>query len=206
MNDDKRASSERTIVAAVLEMLRRHGITPKLREVRTLDDLVELVAGHGIRHHHFRVLTFRELLALLELKGMRAYREIRELLWRILQELEPERFTIRITQTNTQENTMAGIAAGSTGTFTATLNDNGAPIALPAGSTFGWSADDASVTFVTSPDTTSTVVSVPAGDEGTSVTITASTTAPDSTTVSGSVTVPLTPEPQQFTVTVAQTA
>jgi hypothetical protein len=101
---------------------------------------------------------------------------------------------------------IGNIPAGQTGTFAAQLLDNGAPIALPAGSTFTWTASDASVTFATSADTTSTVVTVPAGDTGTSVTITASTTDPNGNPVSGSITVALTPTPQQFTVTVTQTA
>jgi hypothetical protein len=98
------------------------------------------------------------------------------------------------------------IPAGQTGTFAAQLMDNGSPIALPANSTFAWTASDTTVTFATSADTLSTVVTVPAGDTGTSVTITASTTDPNGNPVSGSITVAITPEPQQFTVTVTQTA
>lgn len=129
--------------------------------------------------------------------------QILSILRRIEHRLEP-RFTIRITQ----ESTMAigNIPAGSTGAFAAQLEDNGSPITLPSGSTFAWSASDATVTFATSADTTSTVATVPAGDPGTSVTITASTTAPDGTTASGTITVALTPTPQQFSVSVTQTA
>jgi hypothetical protein len=98
------------------------------------------------------------------------------------------------------------IPAGSSGTFAAQLLDNGSPIALPSGSTFMWSASDSTVTIAPSADTTSAVVDVPAGDPGTSLTITASTVGPDGNTYSGSLSVALTPTPQQFTVTVTQTA
>lgn len=101
---------------------------------------------------------------------------------------------------------IGNITAGSTGTFAAQLEDNGVAIALPSGSTFAWSASDASVTFATSADTTSTVVTVPAGDPGTSLTITAATTDPNGNAVSGSITVALTPVAQTFTVVVTQTA
>jgi hypothetical protein len=101
---------------------------------------------------------------------------------------------------------IGSITVGQTGTFAAQLEDNGSPIALPTGSTFAWTASDTTVTFETSADTLSTVVTVPAGDTGTSVTITASTTDPNGNPVAGSVTVAITPEAQQFTVTVTQTA
>jgi hypothetical protein len=114
---------------------------------------------------------------------------------------------LNTTQLNQGDSLMIGsITAGQTGTFAAQLADNGSPIALPAGSTFAWTASDTTVTFETSADTLSTVVTVPAGDTGTSVTITASTTDPSGNPVSGSLTVAITPEAQQFTVTVTQTA
>lgn len=100
---------------------------------------------------------------------------------------------------------IGNIQAGTSGTFAAVLDDNGSPITLPAGSTFAWTASDPSVTITPSADTTSAVVAVPAGDTGTSVTITATVTV-NGTTVSGSLSVTLTPIPQVFTVVVTQTA
>lgn len=113
-------------------------------------------------------------------------------------------FTVSIYQET--QMALGNISAGSTGTFVAVLNDNGSPIALPTTSTFAWSSSDATVTFTESTDTTTVVALVPAGDLGTSVTITASTVGPDGITYSGSVTVALTPVAQAYTVTVTQSA
>lgn len=100
-----------------------------------------------------------------------------------------------------------GITAGSTGTFTAQLEDNGAPIALPSGSTFLWSSSDPNASLAHSADTLSVVVTVPDTDTLTEITVTASTTDPKGNPVSGSVTVPITPGVVHvFTVVVAQTA
>ena len=101
---------------------------------------------------------------------------------------------------------IGNIVAGSTGTFAAQLLDNGVPVALPTGSVFAWSSSDTAVTFAVSDDTASVVVTVPAGDVGTSVTVTASTVGPDGKTYSGSLTVALTPTPQVFSVVITQTA
>jgi hypothetical protein len=138
---------------------------------------------------------FRELREMLELE-----RENRHLLHRILKHLHISTFTIKVTL----ENKMA-ISVGTTGTFTAQLEDNGNPISLPSGSTFAWSADDTNAALAPSADSTSVVVTVPATDTATSITVTASTTAPDGSTVSGSVTVPITPGvAHTFTVLVSQ--
>lgn len=145
-----------------------------------------------------------EICEILELarKNQHEQRENRRLLHSILRHLNLSQFTIRVTL----ENTMA-ISVGTTGTFTAQLEDNGNPIPLPAGSTFAWSADDTNASLAPSADSTSAVVTVPASDTATSITVTASTTAPDGTTVSGSVTVPITPGvAHTFTVLVSQTA
>lgn len=97
------------------------------------------------------------------------------------------------------------ITVGATGTFSAQLEDNGNPISLPAGSTFTWSADDTNASLAPSADSTSVVVSVPATDASTSITVTASTVAPDGSTVQGSVTVPIIPGvAHTFTVSVTQ--
>lgn len=114
---------------------------------------------------------------------------------------------------------IGNITAGTTGQFAATLLDNGAAYAVPAGSTYilnpTWSASDPSVTFApATTDVTSgaiplqdqTVVTVPAGDPGTSVTITATAPAPDGTVATGSLMVPLTPVAQKFTLAVSQVA
>lgn len=109
---------------------------------------------------------------------------------------------------------IGNITAGTTGQLGATLLDNGAAVTgfTP---TFTFSASDTTVTFApattdgsggTVPLANQTVISVPAGDTGTSVTITASTPAPDGTTASGTLTITLTPVPQQFTVALTQLA
>lgn len=126
---------------------------------------------------------------------------------RILRLLEQQNqhYSVKVTQ---KEPSMAigNIPAGSTGTFAAQLELNGAPTSIPTGSSFVWSASDSTITFAVSSDTTSAVVSVPAGDLGTSAIITAQVVAADGKVYSGSVTVALTPEPQVFTVVVTQTA
>lgn len=99
------------------------------------------------------------------------------------------------------------ISVGTTGTFTAQLEDNGNPISLPSGSTFAWTSDDTNATLAPSADSTSVVVTVPATDTATSVTVTAGTTAPNGSTVYGSVTVPITPGvTHTYTILVSQTA
>lgn len=100
-----------------------------------------------------------------------------------------------------------GIQAGSSGTFNSQLLDNGSPIAIPSGAVWAWTADDSGVTFApvaTDPTGGTQTASVPAGDPGTSVTITASTTDPAGATVSGTITVPITAAAQKFTVSVTQ--
>jgi hypothetical protein len=100
---------------------------------------------------------------------------------------------------------IGNIQAGTSGSFLAVLDDNGSAIALPSDSTFVWTASDASVTITPSSDSTTAVVAVPAGDAGTSITVTATVTV-NGTAYAGSVTVALTPIPQVFTVVVTQTA
>ncbi|HEY3620740.1 MAG TPA: hypothetical protein VGK96_28385 [Candidatus Sulfotelmatobacter sp.] len=100
-----------------------------------------------------------------------------------------------------------GIIVGSTGTFSATLQDNGATIALPAGSTYAWTSLDPEVSFDTSADPTgaSVVVTVAAADTSQDVTITATATAPDGNPATGSLTFPVLPVAQKFTILVQQT-
>jgi hypothetical protein len=136
----------------------------------------------------------------------------------------PQRYSIRVSQvaaaTHQEKTKMIGnITAGTAGQFAASLLDNGSLYTAPAGSAYTlnlvWTASDPSVTFA--PATTDatngavplqdqTVVTVPAGDPGTSVTVTATAPAPDGTTATGSLTVQLTPVPQKFTLAVAQIA
>jgi hypothetical protein len=114
---------------------------------------------------------------------------------------------------------VGNITAGTTGQFAASLLDNGAAFTPPSGSTYTlnptWTSSDPSVTFA--PATTDasngaiplqdqTLVTVPAGDTGTSVTITATAPAPDGTTATGSLVVALTPVPQKFALAVSQLA
>jgi hypothetical protein len=109
-------------------------------------------------------------------------------------------------------NSMIGnINAGSTGTFAATLLQNGAPLATPPASPTVWtySCSDPSVTIAPSADTTSAVYSVPSNDTGTSFQAAASATAPDGTTVTTPpLTVTLTPGTTSavFSASIAQTA
>jgi hypothetical protein len=100
---------------------------------------------------------------------------------------------------------IGNIQAGTSGTFAAVLDDNGSPIALPADSTFTWTASDPSVVITPTEDTTGAEVAIQAGDVGTTVTVTA-TVIVNGVSVSGSIDVALTSIPQAFTVVVSQTA
>lgn len=104
---------------------------------------------------------------------------------------------------------MAGITAGGTGQLGWQLQDNGVNDTTGFVITPTYTADDATVTFApattdasggTIPLTAQTVVSVPAGDAGTSVTITAISPAPDGSTATGTITIALTPVAQKFTL------
>lgn len=103
----------------------------------------------------------------------------------------------------------AGIAAGASGTFLAELLDNGSPLAhteppfVPA---FTWSADDTTVVLTPTADTTGCQVDVPAGDVGTSFTLTVTCTDPEGGSANGTLMVPITAVPQKFTIQITQTA
>ena len=102
-----------------------------------------------------------------------------------------------------------GIALGTTGTIQAQLQDDGKTITLPSGSSWAWQSSDPTVTIVpaTGDSTGGTVViSVPAGDTGTNCTVSASTTDPAGKTQTGTISIPYLPVPQQYTVTLSQTA
>ena len=102
-----------------------------------------------------------------------------------------------------------GITVGGQGTFVAQLLNNGVPMDLPAGSTWAWSDDDPNSTITLDPsDPTggTVIITVPASDTATQVTVTAATTDPNGAAVSGSLVVPIAPGVSIFTVTVTQTA
>lgn len=126
----------------------------------------------------------------------------------------PHHYSIHITQ---EKSMSTGITAGGSGQFGAALLDNGQLFTPPAGSTYvfvpTFSADDTTVTFSAAtidpsggaiPLAAQTVVNVPAGDPGTPITITATATAPDGSMATGSLSVPVTAEAQQFTIAVGQ--
>ena len=109
------------------------------------------------------------------------------------------------------ENTMAigNINAGSTGTFAATLLQNGVAVVPQPTLTWTYSCSDPTVTIAPSADTTSAVYSVPSNDTGTSFQAAASTIAPDGSTVTTPpLTVTLTPGTTSatFSASIAQTA
>jgi hypothetical protein len=164
--------------------------------------------------HQWKQLEF-------ELQEIRGILEAQDRMLRIIERTIilciPHRFTLKLTQ----EGTMAigTIAAGSTGQFGVALLDNGVPYVDPTGSTYAltptFTASDPTVTFAPATEDASAgailladqvVATVPAGDLGTSVTITATATAPDGTTITGELTVALTPEAQKFTLVVTQLA
>ena len=110
-----------------------------------------------------------------------------------------------------QEGTMAigNINAGSTGTFAATLLENGVAVVPQPTLVWTYSCSDPTVTIAPSADTTSAVYSVPSNDTGTSFQAAASTIAPDGSTVTTPpLTVTLTPGTTSvvFTASIAQTA
>lgn len=108
-----------------------------------------------------------------------------------------------------------GITVGKSGTFNAQLLDNGQPVSLPLGGSWTWTTSDPEATVAVDPafpdpsnDPTgaSVTVTVPATDTATTITVTASATDPTGATQSGSITVPITPATNIFTVSVTQTA
>lgn len=93
-----------------------------------------------------------------------------------------------------------------TGTFAASLLDNGTPFTGTFTPQYTWTCDDTQATIAPSADTTSAVITVPAGDPATSVNITATTPAPDGTTATGTLNVAVTAVAQKFTVSISQPA
>jgi hypothetical protein len=150
-----------------------------------------------MRERHFE----EEVLRLLR-DDHRRIERIEKLL-----ESKPVIFTAILIQ---EDNPMAigNINAGSTGTFAATLLQNGVVDTTDV-VTWTYSCSDPTVTIAPSADTTSAVYSVPSNDTGTSFQAAASAIAPDGTTVvTPPLTVTLTPGTVTavFTATIAQTA
>lgn len=160
---------------------------------------------------HNPLEPLNELREILEFQWdrLRCKERIEQLLRQLRRELNPNRFTIRITQ----ENTMAIGQLSSPGTaeILLALLDNGSPYVPPAGSSYVFTptltASDSSVSIAADPTVPNQFdVTIPAGDTGASVTFNATATAPDGTTATGTLTVPLAPVPQQFTISVTQPA
>lgn len=158
-----------------------------------------------IKEYLFPMRELREIIKLLECVVELELSNSRKL-DRIIRVLSAEnRFAVQITQ---EFPAMAnGVVVGATGKFLAQLLDNGSPIALPAGASWSWSADDTTVTITpdTADATGATVdVAIPAGDPATTVTLTASTTDPAGQGVKGELSFPVLPVPQNFTVSISQ--
>lgn len=137
------------------------------------------------------------------------------LLHRILEVLErierrlPPRYSIRLAL----EKPMAigQLSSPGTAVLLLALLDNGQPYVAPSGSSYVFSptlsASDSSVTIAADPTVPDQFdATIPAGDPATSVTFTASATAPDGSTASGTLTIPFAPQPQKFSISVTQTA
>jgi hypothetical protein len=102
-----------------------------------------------------------------------------------------------------------GVVAGSSGTFQAKLLDNGQPFTLPEGSSWSWSTSNSNATITPDPsDPTgaTVIVAVPASETATQIDVTASTVDPKGETQKFTLTVPIMPPPQIFTVSVDQIA
>lgn len=122
----------------------------------------------------------------------------------------PNHYTIRVKQIK-EKHMATNIQVGGSASFEAELLSNGSPIALPAGSKWAWSSPDGLITFDplleadgTTVDPNGITVNVAGSDTQTSAVIVAGTTDPDGKPVSGEVTVPVTPEPQVFTVRITE--
>jgi hypothetical protein len=99
------------------------------------------------------------------------------------------------------------VQPGIASSFAAVLEDNGNAIDLPSGSSFAWSTDDPTDQIAVSDDTltASITVSSPPASGRTTITVTADTTAPDGSDVSGSVTTDIVPGvTHTYTVSVSQ--
>lgn len=98
------------------------------------------------------------------------------------------------------------VQPGVPSNFNAVLEDNGNAIALPAGSIFDWTTDDDSDQIsILTEDGANAQITVQANTSRTQMTASASTTAPDGSTVEGSITVDIVPGVTHvYTVSVSQ--
>ena len=100
------------------------------------------------------------------------------------------------------------VQVGVPSNFNAALQDNAVSIPLPSGSQFAWSTDDPTDQIsILDPSTENVQIIVSAnGTNRTSITVTASTIAPDGSSVSGFVTTELIPPAAThvYTVSVSQ--
>jgi len=89
-----------------------------------------------------------------------------------------------------------GIPVGGSGHFTAApIAGPGLPGALQPGNVPAWTADDSNVTITPAADGLSAVISVAAGDTGTSFNLTVSGVSSNGNPISTSVSVPILPAP-----------
>lgn len=114
---------------------------------------------------------------------------------------------------NAQVGALGGLTSPGTATLEITLLDNGVPYVNPPGSGYVFdptiSADDNSITMTADATVENQVdISIPAGDTATQITFTASAIAPDGTTVTATLSVPLAPAPvaSPFTLSLSQTS
>lgn len=148
-----------------------------------------------------------EEIKLLRHDNRRQFDLLQRLIWFLI---NPNRFTILITQ---EGNPMAigSLSSPGTATLLLALLDNGAPFTPPAGSTYVFSptltADDTNISIAADPSNPlSFNVNIPAGDPSTVANFTATATAPDGTTATGTLAIPFAAQPQQFSINIQQTA
>lgn len=96
------------------------------------------------------------------------------------------------------------VTLGGNAIFKAEMLDNGTPLALSGGAFWTWTTNDTAATLTVSADTNQVVVNLPLSDVSQAIIVTASTISPAGITISGSITVPIGPGVDQFTVVVTQ--
>ena len=123
----------------------------------------------------------------------------------------PNRYTVRITKKENHDMAGTTIQVGGAASFEAELLDNGAAVSIPAGSTWAWSSADPLATLTplleadgVTVDPTGITVNIAGSDTQTSLVLNASTVDPTGATDTGNITVPVTPEPQVFTVKIVE--
>lgn len=148
-----------------------------------------------------------------EEKVLRRILEVQEHTLRVLERIErlfPHRYSIKFTFTSENPMAIGQLSSPGTAVLLLALLDNGEPYVEPSGSAYVFTptltASDASVTITPDASTPNQFdVVIPAGDSSASVIFSASATAPDGSTASGTLTIPFAPEPQKFTISITQT-